>query len=75
MDHETHDPRGGNHLVGGGFGELDVAAARIGDHAAVVVPTVGRCDIPAGTTALALTVTVTQPLAAAAQLRSSLQSK
>ncbi len=40
------------------------SGARIGDHAAVVVPTVGRCDIPAGTTALALTVTVTQPLAA-----------
>ncbi len=36
----------------------------IGDHAAVVVPTVGRCNIPADTTALALTVTVTQPLAA-----------
>lgn len=40
------------------------AGARIGNHAAVVVSTVGRCDIPADTTALALTVTVTQPSAA-----------
>lgn len=39
------------------------AGERISGHAPVVVPTVGRCDIPAGTTALALSVTATQPLA------------
>jgi len=37
--------------------------ARIADRTAVVVPTRDRCSIPSGTTALALSVTVTQPLA------------
>lgn len=42
----------------------DGGGARLSGDTTVVVPTLGRCGIPAGTTALALSVTVTQPLAA-----------
>ncbi|MCB0998950.1 MAG: SGNH/GDSL hydrolase family protein [Acidimicrobiales bacterium] len=38
------------------------AGTRLADHRRALVPTDGRCDIPDGTVALALSVTATQPL-------------